>query len=163
MTRLRNLSRRAAIGLGLAAGLAACGGGDDASVDEGRAVPFSRVPADTGIAVWPSRTYVVRTPGDWSAAWNTQEFLATQWPWPLQPDVDFASVMVVGLSMGTGPNGCHGLRIERVTELADTVRVEYRRTTDTGTQACTQATVRLVDFVRIPVTTKPVSFAAMGA
>jgi hypothetical protein len=162
MALVLNLTRRLVIGVGIAAGLAACGGGGSSSTEpEGRAVPFSRVPADTGVAAWPARTYAVRTAGDWSAAWNTQEFQVSQWPYPLETPIDFGNTMVVGLSMGTGANGCHSLRIEKVTEFSDSVRVEYRRTTDTGGQACTQATVRLVDFVRIPMTNKAVSFAAM--
>ena len=66
--------------------------------------------------------------------------------------------MVLGLTQGSGPNGCHGLSIRRVVEQAEQVEVQYAVTVPTGSVACPQAIVPLTDFVVVERIDKPVVF-----
>ena len=141
--------------LALTIAVTACGGSDDYEAKE---VPMSRIEAS-----WPSKdirkSYVVRMESQWQAAWAEHE------PWALpaevRPTLDFERVMVVGLTLGSGPNGCHGMSIRRVVDERHEIRVEYRHAEPPGNSLaiCTDSIVPLTDFVAIPRTDKAVYFA----
>ena len=144
----------------LAAALQACGGGSDQPF-----APFD-IPTQRISASWRiqdvQQTYVIRTAPEWRAAWETHEPATI--PRTAQPLVDFGNNMVVGLTLGAGPNGCHSVRISRVVEEADSIRVEYQRFPGPTSLpvACTLAIVPLTDFVAIKRSDKPVAFVATG-
>jgi LPS sulfotransferase NodH len=102
------------------------------------------------------QTYALRSDAEWQAAWAVHEPRTT--PAAQRPAVDFSRQMVVGLTQGSGPNGCHGLSIRRVVEQLDQVQVQYAVTVPTGSVACTQAIVPLTDFVIVERIDKPVVF-----
>lgn len=152
-------SRRAVVSLlavaPLAWALSACGGSGTADVTTAVDVPFVRLQA-----LWPAQsveqTYVIRTEAEWAAAWSVHEPLIVP-PIP-RPSVDFGRDMVLGLSRGSGPNGCHGLTIVRVVEEASQRVVHFRLSEPTAQQMCTQVIVALTDFVTVPRSDKPVVF-----
>jgi LPS sulfotransferase NodH len=147
---------RVAAGLAAAA-LLGCGGGDTF-------VPRELVVTRL-LASWATtdlrETYTVRSDAQWQAAWQAHEPRTT--PPAVRPAVDFSRQMVLGLTRGTGPNGCYGLSIQRVVEHADQLVVHYAVSTPSGTAACTQALVALTDFVVVERLDKPVSFAQAGS
>jgi LPS sulfotransferase NodH len=139
-----------------AAALLGCGGGDNFVPRE---LAVTRLPVS-----WATtdlrETYTVRSDAQWQAAWQAHEPRTT--PPAARPAVDFSRQMVLGLTRGTGPNGCYGLSIQRVVEHADQLLVHYAVSTPSGTAACTQALVALTDFVVVERLDKPVSFVQAG-
>jgi hypothetical protein len=122
-------------------------------------IAFSRVEGNF-YGDWPAQNYVARTEAQWTQIWDQHDPL--QWPAPTTPAVDFSAFTVVGLSLGWGPSGCHGLAITRITEEPAQLRVEYRRWAPQPTDICTASLVPLVAFVKIPATAKPVVFTEAG-
>lgn len=138
------------------ASVAGCGGGSDSEI---RDLSFSPLEANL-YGEWPVQTYVVRTRAELVATWAQHDSL--QSPPAEMPEVDFSAYTVVGVSLGWGPSGCHGLRIARAFETRSDVRVLYQRLVPTGAGLCTGSLVPLVAFVKIPATLKPVAFAETG-
>jgi len=132
--------------------LQACGGGGGWQEFE---LPLVRLQA-----FWPPkdlrRTYVLRTEAQWQAAWEAHE--PPVWPAMTRPAIDFQRTMVLGLTLGSGPNGCWGMAIRRVVEEATSLRVEYASSEPRPGALCTQAIVALTDFVAVPQSDKPVRF-----
>lgn len=145
----------AAISMSLLAALAACGGSDP-PVE----LAFSRV---TGLnfATWPPGFYQARTAPAWDAIWAQRQTF--EFPVSPIPVVDFGRDMVIGVSEGTGPSGCHSLQITRVTESDAELVVDYLRSVPhfdpAQPIACTLSVVPLVDFVATKQSDKPVRFA----
>ena len=71
--------------------------------------------------------------------------------------------MVVGISLGSGSNGCYGLGIRRVVEEEHEIRVEYRYAEPAEWMLCTMSIVALIDFVEVPKSDKPVYFVRTDA
>ena len=140
-----------ATGLALA-GLAACGGGEPFQLRELSTARVSASWAPTDLR----QTYALRSDAEWQAAWQAHAPRTT--PPAQRPAVDFSRQMVLGLTQGSGPNGCHGLSIRRVVEQAEQVEVQYAVTVPTGSVACPQAIVPLTDFVVVERIDKPVVF-----
>lgn len=155
ISRVRRLSKRLSLSLVLVA-LASCGGGDDFQPTD---IEFMRVPA-VAFGVWPVQTYTVRTDAEWERAWST--YKTSTMPPPERPQLDFNANVLVGVSLGEGPNGCHRVRILRVTEESRAVRVEYRHDFPDTWSLCTQAIVPLADFVTFTRLEKEVYFVATG-
>lgn len=136
--------------------LTACGGsGTPDPVD----LPFVRLQA-----FWPAKelqqTYSLRSDAEWQDAWRVHEPQIA--PPAERPSVDFGRQMILGVTRGTGPNGCHGLTIVRVIEEFAVIRVEYRRAVPPPATLCTQALVALTDFVVVARSGKPVTFQQLG-
>ncbi|MFM7705218.1 MAG: hypothetical protein ACKO6D_09970 [Rubrivivax sp.] len=146
----------ALLALAATAGLCACGGGEPFQPRELAMARVSTSWATTGLR----QTYALRSDTEWRAAWQAHEPRTT--PAAERPVVDFSRQMVLGLTQGTGPNGCHGLSIRRVVEQADQVQVQYAVTLPTGSAACTEALVPLTDFVVVERLDKPVAFAQVS-
>lgn len=140
----------------LAASLSACGGSD---TFQPRDVSMERV-----AAMWATtdlrQIYSIRTETEWHNAWQTHEPPTT--PSTVRPTIDFSKRMVVGLTLGSGSNGCYGLAIRRVVEEDDQLRVEYAVSTPPVGAGCTQAIVPLTDFVVLERIDKPVAFMHTG-
>jgi len=141
------------ITLAIALLLAACGGSD---TFQAREMPISRI-----TAWWQSTSlnerYVVRSESEWQAVWKLHE--PPTLPASIRPSIDFSSTMVVGLTFGSGPNGCYGLSIRRAVEEEFEIRVEYLQAAAGGPGVlCTQAIVPLTDFVSVPRSDKHVVF-----
>jgi hypothetical protein len=137
----------------MSAALIACGGG---STDEPREIPFARVQGDFS-GEWAVKTYVARSDSEWIQIWN--QFVPNFDPAP-RPVVDFSNNTVVGISLGSGSNGCEAVAISRVTETSSEIDVEYHRSSALPGQLCGATLVPLVDFVEISATTKPIVFSA---
>lgn len=153
---MREHTRTLAAAIALAS-LAACGGSDTV---ESRVVPMARVNA-----FWANtelrQDYTIRTDVQWRAAWQAHE--PPTLPATARPTIDFSRHMVLGLTHGSGPNGCHGLSIRRVVEEKNQLRVEYLVSLPPPGVLCTQAIVPLTDFVVVELSDKPVSFVQAGA
>lgn len=134
------------------AGLAACGGGEPLQPRELSMTRVSASWAPTDLR----QSYALRSDAEWQAAWQAHEPRTT--PPAQRPAVDFSRQMVLGLTQGSGPNGCHGLSIRRVVEQPDQVQVQYAVTTSAGGVGCTQVIVPLTDFVVVERIDKPVVF-----
>jgi hypothetical protein len=139
------------------AGLFGCGGGDAAAPRELAMTRLSAAWATTDLR----QTYALRSEAEWQAVWQLHEPRTT--PPAVRPAVDFSRQMVLGLTWGTGPNGCHGVAIRGVVDQADRVQVNYAVITPTGGLACTEALVALTDFVVVERLDKPVSFVQTGS
>ena len=132
--------------------LAACGGSD---AYQAREMHLSRI-----TALWPTTNlnerYVVRSESEWQAVWTLHE--PPTLPVTIRPNIDFDSKMVVGLTLGSGPNGCYGLSIRRAVEEELEIRVDYAQSEPGPGMFCTQAIVPLTDFVSVSRSDKRVVF-----
>ncbi len=138
------------------AALVACGGGEGF---QPRELSMTRL----GFAWAPTelrQTYALRSEAEWQAAWQVHAPRTT--PPAAPPAVDFSRQMVLGLTQGSGPNGCHGLSIRRVIEQAEQLQVQYAVTVPASDAGCTQAIVPLTDFVVVERLDKPVAFLPAG-
>jgi hypothetical protein len=139
------------------ASLSACGGAD---TFQPRQLPITRI-----TALWATtelrHTYVIRTDAEWRSAWQAHE--PTTEPPTERPAIDFTRNMVLGVTLGSGPNGCHGVSVRRVLEEQARVLVEYTVSVPPPGVGCIQAIVPLTDFVVVDHIAKPVAFVRTGA
>lgn len=149
-------TRRAVLGA-LPLGVVGCGGGGD---DEPLPLAFERI-SQPWMQTTRQESYVIRTQAEWERVWALHQ-PPTFAPAP-PPAVDFNQFMVLGLSLGTGPNGCYGLSIRAVLATPDQTLVEYRLTEPGPSSACTLATVALTDFVRLPRRDGSVAFRRVSS
>ncbi|MBH9551942.1 hypothetical protein [Inhella gelatinilytica] len=131
--------RRTLMGAGMVT-LVGCGGGSE---DEPVLLALDRIVQPWSLTTL-QESYVLRTEADWQRVWNLHQ-PATFAPVPL-PRVDFNQFMVLGLTLGTGANGCYGLSIQRVLATSSQAVVEYRFMEPGPNSACTLALVPLTDF-----------------
>lgn len=125
-----------------------------------------------GNVLWPSGEFVARTAESWKDAWGRADYqygAERRYSKPAAPAVDFGANMVVGVSRGIGPNGCHGLSIRGVVEYPDAIEVRYGHFAGNGGNVkgggfgvCTSSLVPLQDIVEIPQSSKPVRFRQVG-
>lgn len=113
-------------------------------------------PITMPLVTWPEGTYVARTENEWNATWELRTSFVT--PPQDKPIIDFKSSMVVGISLGMWPNGCHHLQILRVVEKSDVLEVNYRHVQPSAGDICTHSFVPVVGFATIPSSTKEVRF-----
>lgn len=107
---------------------------------------------------WSQGNYVFRTAQSWSDAWYASPSLVI--PETTPPQIDFSAKVLVGVAAGWGTNGCAGLAIRRAIEQETGILVEYSQSEGTPPPGagCTAVMVQLVDFAKIPYTTKSVTF-----
>ncbi|WP_119157281.1 protease complex subunit PrcB family protein [Caldimonas tepidiphila] len=133
-----------------AALLAACGGGS-----EGTRVPFVTI-VHTQHSQVPSREeLVLRGNAELNELWGRISVDGA----PL-PSIDFSTTQIVGVFLGTRPNGCHHVSISRITRTTERLVVRYRETVPGPGDICTQALVTPAHLVALARTTLPVEFAA---
>ncbi len=154
-TQMRSFTELVSVAV-LAASLSACGG---SGTFQPRDVPLARI-----AAMWATtdlrQIYSIRTDTEWHNAWQAHEPPTT--PSTVRPTIDFSKSMVVGLTLGSGSNGCYGLNIRRVVEEETRLRVEYAVSTPPVGAGCTQAIVPLTDFVVLERIDKPIAFMRAG-
>ena len=117
------------------------------------------------VALWPYRMtsgipgkerIIVRDSASWSSLWP--RIVGTHSPVPPVPAVDFASQMLLVVSMGTRSSGGYIIMIDSVRVQGDTVRVAVREQSP-GPRCGTPAVITApVGLARIERTELPVSF-----
>lgn len=151
----------------LAAGLAGCAAaspvGGDASADRqtgGTPVPVTRLrpgytfTLNSGYTA-PARQ-VVRTEGEWRAAWaRLHETMAPQ---PALPEIDFAREMVIVAALGQRSNGGYAILVDSVYDAGSTLRAVVRRSSPGARCIVTASLTQPADVVRVPATARGVTF-----
>lgn len=102
------------------------------------------------------RREVVSDASAWAALWA--EHHRGYSPTPPLPDIDFAEHMVVGVYIGTRPNGCYSVGIDRIYRSDETNIVEYTERTPSSEDICTMALVSPSHLVIIGKTPYPFEF-----
>lgn len=142
----------------LAAAVFACGGGGSGGPgDAGTEVPFTTVVRSSS-AVSAREGVVARSQGEFDAVWA--RYHANLAPAPPPPVFDFGAVQVVGIFLGTRPNGCYAVSITRVVRTADRLTVVYREQLPAPGVGCTQALVNPSHLVTVPASRLEVGFVA---
>jgi hypothetical protein len=134
--------------------------GDDTGETSSPVTTVAWTPITVQLTVWPEGTYVARTESEWNAIWDQRTSFVT--PSPVKPIIDFTSSMVVGISLGMWPNGCHRLEILQVLDKVDELEVHYRHVQPSGEVMCTTSFVPVVGFVTVPSSTKSVRFVSVN-
>jgi hypothetical protein len=134
--------------------LCACGGGGGDAGDTSVAWTEVARTATSGITVL--ETPVVRNAGDWATLWARHAAVFT--PAPALPSVDFSSAQVLGVFLGTRPNGCYSVEVLRVTQSATSRLVTYRETTPSALATCSAQAVAPMHLVRVSASSLPVEF-----
>jgi len=135
-----------------AAFVSACGGGGS---DE-TPVPFATIAHTQYSGVTSSEQVVVRGSSELNDLWSRITVNGA----PV-PSVDFAALQVVGVFLGSRPNGCFDVAITRITQTPDRLVVRYRESTPLpGDSACTQAVVTPAHLVAMARSQLPVEFVA---
>lgn len=149
-------SRRWVLTTGAALLLAACGGGDSDWTHRelaARALTLDGAWSSASGMQWAASVREFDEPTGWQAFWGFPEGQA------FAPVVDFATERVVGLSLGDG-SGCQTLRISRVVEERDWIRVEYLYQNPRA--VCALRSFQLLGLVAIPRISKPVYYVALA-
>lgn len=128
--------------------LAACQSLPD---DEFR-LPFRILASGQHSAISLPRELVIRDPARWRQLWRL-----TGQPGP-PPAVDFDSQMVIGVFMGEQSSGGYGIRIDRIIETADSLRVEAVLHRPAPGSMVTLALTQPWVIVRLPRYDGPVRF-----
>lgn len=102
------------------------------------------------------RFVVISDVSAWAALWAEHHHGTS--PAPALPDVDFSENMVIGVYLGTRPNGCYGVGIDRIYQSGETIIVEYTERTPSAADICTMALVAPSHLVTIPKTPHPFEF-----
>jgi hypothetical protein len=76
------------------------------------------------------------------------------------PSVDFASLQMVGVFLGSRPNGCYDVRVSRIVQTSERMVVRYRESTPAPGAVCTQAIVTPAHLVAVARSNQPVEFVA---
>jgi hypothetical protein len=151
---LQRHRRRAAVTM-LAVALGACGGGDSEWTEQ--ELP-SRALTVSGLLYgeWPVSSMEFDNDAQWSSSWAQNTAL---WGYERPaPAVDFSRERVVGVSRGIG-FGCQSLRIERVIEERERVRVEFLFRNPPF--VCGQGSTTLAAFVAIQRMPKPAYYVEL--
>jgi hypothetical protein len=96
---------------------------------------------------------VIRDEAAFTALW--EEHHRGQTPVPALPAIDFSQKMVVGVYLGTRPNGCYSVHIDRIYQSGDRNIVEYTERVPAPDSICTTALVFPAHLVAIPRTPYP--------
>ena len=137
--------------------LAACGGSDSF---QPQALSINRISA-SWVNTSLDERYAVRSDAEWQRVWKLHGSAAL--PISQRPTFDFSTTMILGVTRGSGQNGCYSLSILRATEEETEIRVEYRESIPALTSICTLAIVSLTDFVSVARSEKPVTFVRVDA
>jgi hypothetical protein len=152
------MKRRNALLLALlATQLCACGGGDGDF--EPVELPQQRIRASWDYTTL-SETYVIRSEAQWEATWTRHQ---PRSPGDVRPQIDFSRFMVLGITRGTASSGCFDVRITKVIETGDDIRVEFQQSRPRPGSFCTASVEPLTDFVIVPASSKPVTFVEKAA
>lgn len=111
-------------------------------------------PRHSGISDF--RAVVVNDPFTWAQVWA--EHTALLQPPPALPLIDFGSQTVVGVFLGSRPNGCYGVRIDEIRVEPDLVRVFFSERRPFFNEVCTQAITTPAHLVAISKTSLPFLF-----
>ena len=144
--------------MGMLAVVSACGGSDD-----DREVEISATALDADLyGDWPIGFYALRTEAGWAQLWAAHQRAS---PYaPARPAVDFQRHTLIGIALGWGPDGCHGLDVSNIVESQAEIRVDYRLSKPSRPGAdCSLGVVALVYFATIPATQKPIRFQTVEA
>lgn len=129
--------------------LAACGGGD------GDTVPFVTVAHTQHSGFGSAEHVVLRSDSALQELWARMTVGGA----PL-PSVDFASFQVVGVFLGSRPNGCYDVAITGITRTASSLLVSYQETIPAPGAACTDGLVTPAHLVAMARSSLPVEFEA---
>lgn len=148
--------------------VAGCGGGSAAANssrltiagDTGTRSQLSFVTALAGDSsgITTRETVVVRNAGQWEVLWGRHASFMV--PPPPPPAQDFSGRQIVGLFVGSRPDGCYGVTVTAVAPESQVVVVHYRERREGSGTACTQAITQPHHLVWIPASSLPVEFKA---
>ena len=100
---------------------------------------------------------VIREPSELRMLWSR---IFREETAPALPSIDFRREMVVVVGMGQRSHGGFQVRVERIEDLGDRLRVIYTATSPGASCMTTQSLTSPVTLVRMPRSVKPVTFRA---
>jgi hypothetical protein len=105
---------------------------------------------------------VIRTQDDFRKLWaGVHTTLANEGrTLPRAPLVDFRAEMVIAVGMGQRPHGGYQVRVERIEDTGERLRVFYSAYSPGEKCMTAQSITSPVALVRLPMSQKPVTFAA---
>ncbi len=115
-------------------------------------VPFRVLASGTHSAITLPRELLIRDPARWRQLWRMTGHHDSP------PAVDFDSQMVIALFMGEQPSGGYGIRIERITDTPQGLRVEARLQHPAPDSMVSLALTQPWVIVRLPRHDGPVQF-----
>jgi hypothetical protein len=80
---------------------------------------------------------------------------------PTAPEVDFAREMIIAVGLGRRSTGGYGIRVERIEDVGDHLRVIYSSSSPGPNCIVTQSITSPVALVRLKKSPKPITFAAV--
>lgn len=116
--------------LAVSAVLVACGG-------VSFSISFSSIDRATHSGIGTFTTVVVGDPETWSDLWTAH--IGVQGPHRPVPVIDFSSRLVIGVFLGTRPNGCYAVQIEDIQTTDDRLLVHFSERRPFPGEPCPQA------------------------
>jgi len=144
---------RSARSIVVALGLIACGGAE--AEPEDSSVSFTSLMRGSSSVVAPGGAVVARNQSELNAIWAKYFGHIGPKP-PPPPAVDFNAHQVVGLFLGTRPNGCYSMSFTRVRRTNERLIVTYREQIYRG--ICTQSLVNPGQLIAVPQSQLEVEF-----
>lgn len=135
--------------------LSGCGGSD---ASDGINLPFTTVESSTFSGVAAAETVVARSAQEFAQLWSRHS--GYRIPAPAAPTVDFATMQVAGVFLGSRSSGCYSVAITRVTQTEARIEVAYREQTPAPGAACTAVITAPAHLVAFPRSPLPVVFSA---
>jgi hypothetical protein len=130
-----------------------CGGGDSSS--HGADIPFTTVARTSSSGVTALEGVVARSQAEFNAVWA--RYSQNMSPAPQPPSVDFGSMQVVGVFLGTRPYLCYSVTITRVRQSDGRLLVSYKE--DSGS-LCSPSLAYPAHLVAVQASQLQVEFVA---
>lgn len=111
---------------------------------------------DNNSAISSARTVVIRDTNAWVTLW--MEAKANRMPPPPVPALDFSTYMVLGVFLGSRPNGCYSVHIESAYRMDAKIVVTYAESVPWPGAVCTQAITNASHLVAVPRSSEAVEF-----
>lgn len=116
-------------------------------------IPFETIELQSQSHIDDERLEIISDAAAWAALWEEHHRGIS--PRPALPEIDFSEKTIVAVYIGMRPNGCYGVRIDRIYRSGEKNIVEYTERTPSEEDICTQALVSPSHLVVIPKTPYP--------
>lgn len=122
----------------------------------GAALSFESLEQTMRSGIQSAQTATIRDADGFAALW------AAHGNGSMAPSIDFSRNMVIGVFMGTRPNGCYSTNIDGISRVGDKIRVEYTDAAPGPNVMCTLAMTSPAHLVVVGRSELPVEFAVQA-
>lgn len=119
----------------------------------GSSVTFKSLDQTSRSGIQAAQTVTIRDADNFVALWSAHSSAAL-------PAIDFSKSMVLGVFMGSKPNGCYSTSVDSVSRASDKITVQYTEASPGPNVLCTLAMTSPAHLIVVERSDLPVEFLA---